>query len=76
MQGINADAYGVAALAIVTSLVFKLIEKKVLTKEEVIDAYQNIATAKTAKGAIYESTMEATAGSLVDFLAAEIENRS
>ena len=36
MQEIYTDAYGVAALAIVTSLVSKLIEKKVITKKEAI----------------------------------------
>lgn len=75
MQEINADAYGVAALSVVAAIVFKLIDEKVMTKQEVLDLYDKIAGAKAAKGKLYGSAAESDAALLVETMRVEIDAR-
>jgi hypothetical protein len=76
MQEINADAYGVAALTLIQSIVMRLIEKRLMTREEALQMYQEIAQIKAAKGIKYSSQPEIDAAKLVTTMAVELEMRA
>ncbi|HMJ92623.1 MAG TPA: hypothetical protein VK472_00840, partial [Allosphingosinicella sp.] len=62
-------------LSVVAALVFKLIDAKVMTKQEALDLYGTIAKAKAAKGELYGSGAESDAAILVETMRVEIEAR-
>jgi hypothetical protein len=58
-----------------SGLALLLVRKGVLTKEEVLDLYGALASAKGAKGALYRSGAEAEAGRLLEYLRDRLDER-
>jgi hypothetical protein len=73
MTPVDADAHGVAALALIAGLARTLIERGVLDKDEVVHLYSTVAQAKLAKGHLDNIPVETEAGKAIARLAAEVE---
>lgn len=75
MHPLNADAFGVAALSVAAAIVFKLIDAGVMSKEDAVEMYDQIALAKRAKAQLYKNSAEGDAAVLAETMRMEIEAR-
>jgi hypothetical protein len=75
MQPVSPDAYYVVTLAIISTLLYRLIDRDIVPRDEILADLRAIAEAKAAKGALYGVPAETEAATLATVLATDIAQR-